>query len=239
LTLSTFSTSGISLAVEAALRLQPITGQQLLIPLWHFGCPLPKRWRYKDMTSQTSQTDTNLQAELDRLTYSAYLLTLDPGKAFSAVARAIDGSLEETNPISDLLERTIELALEEVLFESGARWDGESSAYDVLLYGRSAAINSKAFQSLQDLNGSPILLLDSTSRIAFVLHHLLGFKISDAAVKARLTEKQYRAQLLRAYVQLASFRLQDGTPASHGVEQSAPTREQNYELVEMDSCLLV
>jgi len=190
------------------------------------------------MTPKTSQTDTNLQAELDRLTYSAYLLTLDPGKAFSAVARAIDGSLEETNPNSDLLERTVELALEEVLFESGARWDRESSAYDVLFYGRSAA-NSKAFQSLQDLNGSPILLLDSTSRVAFVLHHLLGFKISNAAVKARLTEKQYRAQLRRAYAQLASFRLQDGTPASHGVEQSAPTWEQNYELVEMDSCLLV
>ena len=141
------------------------------------------------MTPLTSQADTNLQTELDRLTYSAYLLTLDPGKAFSAVARAIDGSLEETSPNSDLLERTVELALEEVLFESEARWDGESSAYDVLLYGRSAAINSKAFQSLQDLDGSPILLLDSTSRIAFVLHHLLGFKISDAAVKARLTEK--------------------------------------------------
>ncbi len=191
------------------------------------------------MTPLTSQADTNLQTELDRLTYSAYLLTLDPGKAFSAVARAVDGSLEETSPNSDLLERTVELALEEVLFESEARWDGESSAFDVLLYGRSAAINSKAFQSLQDLNGSPILLLDSTSRIAFVLHHLLGFKISDAAAKARLTEKQYRVQLRRAYVQLASFRLQDGTPASHGVEQSTPTWEQNYELVEMDSCLLV
>jgi hypothetical protein len=192
------------------------------------------------MTPQMSQaTEKNLQAELDRLTYSAYLLTLDPGKAFSAVAKAIDGSLEETTPNSNLLERTVELALEEVLCESGARWDGESSAYDVLLYGRSAAINSKAFQSLQDLNGSSILLLDSTSRIAFVLHHLLGFKISDAAVKARLTEKQYRAQLRRAYLQLASFRLENGTRASHGVEQVGSAWEQNYELVEMDSCLLV
>jgi len=95
------------------------------------------------MTPKTSQTDTNLQAELDRLTYSAYLLTLDPGKAFSAVARALEGSPEETTPNSALLERTVELALEEVLFESEARWDRESSAYDVLLYGRSAAINSK------------------------------------------------------------------------------------------------
>jgi hypothetical protein len=191
------------------------------------------------MTPLRSQTDTSLQAELDRLTYSAYLLTLDPGKALSAVERAIDASLEETTAYSDLLERTVDLALEDVLCEYRTRWDGESSAYDVLLYGRSAAINSKAFQSLQDLDGSPILLLDSTSRIAFVLHHLLGFKISDAAAKARLTEKQYRAQLRRAYVQLASFRLQDGTPASHRVEQSAPTWEQNYELVELDSCLLV
>ena len=192
------------------------------------------------MTPQMSQTsEDNLQAELDRLTYSAYLLTLDPGKAFSAVARAIDGSLQENTANSDLLERAVQLALEDVLCESGARWDGESSAYDALLYGRSAAINSKAFQSLEDLDGSPILLLDSTPRIAFVLHHLLGFKIRDAAAKVRLTEKQYRAQLRRAYLQLASFRLEDGTHASHGAEQSAPAWEQNYELVEMASCLFV
>jgi hypothetical protein len=178
--------------------------------------------------SQT--TDDNLQPEIDRLTYSAYLLTLDPGKAFSAVVRAIDGSLEETSVNSDLLERTVALALEEVLCESGTSWDGESSACDVVLYGRLAAINSKAFQSLQDLSGIPILLLDSTSRVAFVLHHVLGYKIGDAAAKARLTEKQYRAQLRRAYVQLASFRLQGGTPASHGVEQSVPTWERQYEL---------
>ena len=191
------------------------------------------------MTPQTCQTDTNLQAELDRLTYSAYLLTLDPAKAFSAVERAIDGSMEETTVHSDLLERTVELVLGDVLCESGTSWDGKSSAYDVVLYGHSQAINSKAFQSLQDLNGSPILLLDATSRIAFVLHHLLGYKIGDAAAKARLSEKQYRAQLRRAYIQLASCRLQDGTPASHGAEQSAPTWERQYELAEMDSCLLV
>ena len=153
--------------------------------------------------------------------------------------RALDGSLEGPSADSDLLERTVELALEDVLCASRTSWDGESLAYDVVLYGHFAAINPQAFQSLQDLNGSPILLLDATSRIAFVLHHLLGYKIGDAAAKALLTEKQYRAQLRRAYVQLASFRLQDGTPASHGVEQSAPTWERKYELVEMDSCLLV
>ena len=98
------------------------------------------------MTPQMSQTtDNNLQAEIDRLTCSAYLLTLDPGKALSAVVRAIDGSLEETTVNSDLLERTVELALEEVLCESGTSWDGEASACDVVLYGHLAAINSKAF----------------------------------------------------------------------------------------------
>jgi hypothetical protein len=97
------------------------------------------------MTSQTSQTDTNLQTELDRLTYSAYLLTLDPGKAFSAVERAIDGSLEETTVYSDLLERTVDLALEDVLYEYRTRWDGESSAYDVLLYGRSRPSTQRHF----------------------------------------------------------------------------------------------
>ena len=191
------------------------------------------------MTEQKNQVATDLQAELDRLTYSAYLLTLDPGKAFSAVVRAIDGSIEEINDDPSLLGRTVELALEEVLSESGARSDGESSAYDALLYGSSAGINSKAFQPLQDLKDSPILLLDSSSRIAFVLHHLLGYKISDAAVKARLTEKQYRAQLRRAYLQLASSRLEDGKVASHGPEQSAPDWKQNNELVEMASCLFV
>jgi hypothetical protein len=133
----------------------------------------------------------------------------------------------------------VELSLEDVLCESGTSSDGESSAYDVVLYGRPAAINSRAFQSLQDLSGSPILLLDSTSRIVFVLHHLLGYKISDAAAKARLSEKQYRAQLRQAYLRLASIRLQDGIPASQGMEQSAPPWKQNYELVEMDSCLFV
>ena len=192
------------------------------------------------MTPQMSQTPkSNLQAELDWLTHSAYLLTLDLGKASWAAVRAIDRSPEEATVKSDLLERTVELALEDALGESGTSWDGEASAYDVALYGLPAAINSESLQTLRDLSDNSILLLDSTSRIAFVLHHLLGFEISDAAVKARLSEKQYRAKSRRAYVQLASFALEGGTPAIHGVEQPAPTWKQAYELVEMDSCLLV
>ena len=192
------------------------------------------------MTPQMRSTqNSNPQAEIDRLTYSAYLLTLDLGKAFSAVERAIDRSPAQTTVQSDLLERTVEAALEDVLCGSGTSWDGEASAYDVALYGPPAAINSEAFQTLQDLSGNSILLLDSVSRIAFVLHHLLGFKISDAAVKIRLTEKQYRAQLRRAYLQLASLPIEAGTRAIQGADDAAPIWKQVYELVEMDSCLLV
>jgi hypothetical protein len=175
------------------------------------------------MTPQTSQAeDKRLQAaELDRLTYSAYLLTLDPDVSISVVLGAVDGALEEIGAERDLLERTVDLALEQVRRESSARWGGESPAFDAGLYRHSAAIDLQAFQSLKDLLGSPILLLDSTSRVAFVLHHVLGYKICEAAAKARVSEKQYRAQLRNAYIQLASGRLRRGSSPSHDLGESA------------------
>jgi hypothetical protein len=63
------------------------------------------------MTSQTSQTDTNLQTELDRLTYSAYLLTLDPGKAFSAVERVASNSWSDIAP-GNVVNRLVSLVVE-------------------------------------------------------------------------------------------------------------------------------
>src|ERR1700719_863478 len=174
------------------------------------------------MTLQISQpADKNLQAELDRLTYSAYLLTLDPGVAFSVVMRAIDGSIEYPTADPDLFERTVELSLQQVRSESSARWDGESSAFDAVLYGQSTATNSPAFQSLNDLSGNPILLLDSTSRVAFVLHHVLGYTIHQSAVKAQVSEKQYRKELRKAYLQLASCQLDRESLSSHEVGESA------------------
>jgi DNA-directed RNA polymerase specialized sigma24 family protein len=159
------------------------------------------------MTPQTSQTAENLQAKFERLAYSAYLLTLDLGVAFSVVMTAIDGWIEGDNFDPSLLERTVELSLQQLRRESGVGWDGQSAAFEAALYGHSAAVNEPVFQSLNDLSNSPILLLDSSSRIAFVLHHVLGYKIGEAAAKTQVSEKQYRAQLRQAYVQLASFRL--------------------------------
>jgi hypothetical protein len=174
------------------------------------------------MTLQISQpADKNLQAELDRLTYSAYLLTLDPGVAFSVVMSAIDGSIEHPTADPDLFERTVELSLQQLRSESSARWDGESSAFDAALYGQSTTTNSPAFQSLNDLSGNPILLLDSTSRVAFVLHHVLGYTIHQSAVKAQVSEKQYRKELRKAYLQLASCQLDRESLSSHEVGESA------------------
>ena len=174
------------------------------------------------MTPEASQAaDKQIQSELDRLTYSAYLLTLDPGVAASVVLTAIDGSLEEISTGPDLLERTVELALEQLRRESRMEGDGESSAFDAMLYGHSAAINSPTFQSLKDLGGNPILLLDSTSRIAFVLHHVLGYKLGEAAAKAQMEETEYRAQLRKAYLRLASFHSQGQVSSGKFLEEPA------------------
>ena len=168
------------------------------------------------MDTQSSQTENHdLQAELDRLTYSAYLLTVDPGVAVSVVMQAIDWSLEEITSDPGLLQRTVELALEQSHQESSRSWDGESSALDAVLYGHSAPLNASAFQSVKELTGSPILLLDSTSRIAFVLHHVLGYSVREAAKMAQMNETEYRSQLQTAYVQLA------GAPDGNLVEEPA------------------
>ena len=173
------------------------------------------------MAPQISQAaDKNIESELDRLTCSAYLLTVDPEVAVSVVMAAIDGSLEEiTGP--DSLERTVELALEQLRRESSAEGDGESSVFDAVLYGQFATINSPTFQSLKDLSGNPILLLDSSSRVAFVLHHVLGYKLGEAAAKAQMDETEYRAQLRKAYLRLASFHSEGQSSGDKFLEEPA------------------
>jgi hypothetical protein len=174
------------------------------------------------MTPQISQTaDKHIESELDRLTYSAYLLTLDTGVAVSVVMTAIDGCLEEITTGPGLLERVVELALGQLRRGSRTGGDGESSGFDAVLFGDSVAINSPTFQSLRDLGGNPILLLDSTSRIAFVLHHVLGYKLGEAAAKAQMDETEYRAQLRKAYLRLASFHSEGQASGGKFLEEPA------------------
>jgi hypothetical protein len=161
------------------------------------------------MTPQFGQTTvTDFDAELDRLTYSAYLLTLDPAVALSVVMAALDASSEEVTGDHDLLGRTVELSLEQLRVESRSGWDRESSVYDAVLYADSKVTTSKPFLWLtQEINGNPIVLLDSSPRIAFVLHHVLGYEVKEAVAKAKMSEEEFRAQLRKAYVQLASVHL--------------------------------
>jgi hypothetical protein len=171
------------------------------------------------MTPEITQApDKHFQSELDWLTYSGYLLTLDRGVAVSVVMTPIDGSVEEVSSGPDLLERTVQLALEQIRHDSRTAWDGESSAFDAVICGHSAAINSPMFQSLKDLSGNPILLLDSTSRIAFVLHHVLGYKLRKGAAMALTDEREYRTELRKAYLRLAAFQFEQQVLASNVLE---------------------
>ena len=54
----------------------------------------------------SNDSETTVDADLDRLAYSAYLLTQDPALAPSVVLTALHGSLEDPSAVSDLLGRT-------------------------------------------------------------------------------------------------------------------------------------
>lgn len=79
------------------------------------------------MTPQVIQPGIdNLDVELDQLTYSAYLLTLDPDLALSVVMAAVDASMEDLASHRDLLQRTIEISLAQVRLDASAISDRES-----------------------------------------------------------------------------------------------------------------
>lgn len=161
------------------------------------------------MTLQPIQHgDNTIDAEFDQLTYSAYLLMLDPDLAPSVVKAAIDTSTEELASRRELLQRTIEISLGQLRPHAAATSDRESWAVEASLYSDSSfAMSKRALALKEQTNGNPILLLDSGARIAFVLHHVLGYSINGAAAMAQISEKEYHAQLRKAYLQLASLQL--------------------------------
>jgi len=158
------------------------------------------------MTPQLIETaNKGIEAELDRLTYSAYLLTLDPGLAMSLVMTAVEGAQEDLSSPANLLRRTVELSLQQLRGESTRRLDRESSALEALLYGDFTPAESKrALWFKESMSGDPIVLLDYAARITFVLHHVLGYNINEAAAMLEMSEKKYRAHLRTAYLQLGS-----------------------------------
>ena len=174
------------------------------------------------MTPRFVQTDDmKVDSELERLTYSAYLLTLDPALALSVVMAAIDGSLEDVSASLDLETRTLELSLKQLQLNSGTDRDHVSSVYEAAFYGDPSAADSALLAGWeQDAIRNPIAMLDLSSRVAFVLHHVLGYEIKEAATLASMTEKEFRAQLRSAYVQMAlrqqGSEVQPTTPGDYG-----------------------
>jgi hypothetical protein len=174
------------------------------------------------MTPQLIEAANNgIEAELDRLTYSAYLLTLDPRLAVSVVMTAVEGVQDDLSSPANLLRRTVELSLQQLQRESTWRLDRESSAFEALLYGTAAAADSKRALSFKEsMNGNPIALLDYAPRVTFVLHHVLDYKISEAAGMVDMSEKEYRAYLWHAYLQLASLHVASAADAGSVVEEA-------------------
>jgi hypothetical protein len=66
-----------------------------------------------------------------------------------------------------------------------------------------------------------ILALDAGSRIAFVLHHVLGYPVNEAAALAHIKQKEFRSHLRHAYVQLTSIQLGSLVPLQTFVVGSA------------------
>ena len=161
------------------------------------------------MTPQPIQYGDNIiNVELDQLTHSAYLLTLDPDLALSIVMAAIDMSKEDLASRHDLLRRTIDISLTQLRLEAYTALDRKSLAIEALLYSDSSFATSKWALSLKEqTNASPILLLDSGARITFVLTQVLGYSINGAAAMAQISEKECHTQLREAYLQLASLQV--------------------------------
>lgn len=166
------------------------------------------------MTHESVQpATTSIKAELERLAYYAYLLTRDPDSAVLAVMTALSSSANELTGQTDLQGRTVEIALLNLPDEPA---DRENPAPHPKPCLETTVADSKRLTSWkEDLDGSPIFSLDSRDRIAFVLHHVIGYSIEDAALLLEMTETEFRAHLRSAYLQLASGQIE---PEVHLVE---------------------
>lgn len=161
----------------------------------------------------------NIEADFHQLTRSAYLLTLDPGIALSVVMTAVDDSVEGEVAEADLLARTVELALQQLQVRPMSTSDRESSASEVFLYAdHNSAASERIFSLKEDDADTPILSLQDSSRIAFVLHHVLDYEVKKAANILNADEKQFRVHLRHAYSQLISLHF--GTHRIFGIGDS-------------------
>ena len=79
--------------------------------------------------------------------------------------------------------------------QTGIESELERLTYSAYLYG------------FDDDMNNPILSLDSSSRTAFLLHHLLGYNIEEAASLAEMSQEEFCTHLRYAYLQLIPSQL--------------------------------
>ena len=164
------------------------------------------------MRESVHAAQPSIEAELEELAYSAYLLTLDPALALSVVMTALDGSLENLSADFNLERKIVNMSLRQLQRKSGMACDNECSFDDAILYANSGVADPRRFPSLEEgVSTNPILSLDSGPRVAFVLHHVLGYNTGESALLMGTDEKGFRTQLRGAYVQLAFGQLRQGT----------------------------
>ena len=159
------------------------------------------------MTPRISNATEDIEAELEQLAFSAYLLTLDADAALSAVMAALDESLEDPDASHDPQLSTIKISLQRLRSEADPAGDHESSVYDALLFSNATGASRPLSLWKKELGSNAVTSLSTRSRVAFVLHHVLAYNIEKAAALAGVGQKQFRAQLRSAYVELAASEL--------------------------------
>jgi DNA-directed RNA polymerase specialized sigma24 family protein len=91
-----------------------------------------------------------------------------------------------------------------------------------VLHADSGLAGAKRVTSLEEeMRGNPIFSLSSGSRVAFVLHHVLGYSLEQSALLVEMNDKTFRAQLRSAYVEMTSDQLRHGSYLANIFVQSA------------------
>jgi DNA-directed RNA polymerase specialized sigma24 family protein len=94
--------------------------------------------------------------------------------------------------------------LTHAIYADNAAYADNLGDFDRLVYLLTIdpSLSASVFTEEERLN-NPIFSLDFTARVAFVLHHVLGCDIGEAAGLAEMDEEEFRSHLKYSYVQLA------------------------------------
>ena len=154
--------------------------------------------------------------QLLELAYAAYLITFDPVMSVAAVMHAVGESAVEMAGMcsglkhSRLQRETIKASISYVRgqirrFPADPEPTSRESEWPRDRPGLSASRRRSG-----DFSGELMGIVDVGPRIAFVLHHVLGYSIGDSSLLLDIGMPDVQAWLKSAYVQLAFGKRQSG-----------------------------